>query len=472
MMRKLLGVFGVLCVVLTACKTDLPGVGSGVLDDDDLILVCGDTFALASAIDSCQSIISSPDSFLLGELETDYGIVRADLLTQLACPEGFYYPENAVIDSLCLVMYYRDWLGDGMAPMAISVYSMDRKGLKYFTSQPYTTSVDVSDYCSMEDSTVVLYNERVVLAGNKTDSVFNSSTNSYLPRVRFRIDSASSFARQFASIRTFTTQQEFNDQFRGLYITSTFGSSTMLHVLDMSLVSYYHFSYRKYNSDQDTTVNDTKSFYINSEVRQVNRVFYSDRKGLVDGLRQDANTNYIIAPSGVCTRVSIPISDMRKSMLSRLVSAEDTLRPYVNKAELRVRVLNVDDASSSDHNHWLTPAANMLLVRESSQARFFAERELPSDTVAIVSSLQKGTDKDGNTIYFYKYLLNDLLTAELRHPSELDTLQMVMVPVSIGTSESGVISSVRQSQQMSATVVESASSQEHPMDLEVIYSGF
>ena len=72
----------------SACKNDVANTGEGVLDADDAIIVLADTFPISSGIDSCEAIISQADSFLLGEIETDYGLLRASILTQLACPEG------------------------------------------------------------------------------------------------------------------------------------------------------------------------------------------------------------------------------------------------------------------------------------------------------------------------------------------------------------------------------------------------
>jgi hypothetical protein len=68
----------------TACKNDVTTTGESVLDADDAIVVLVDTFAFQSAIDSCEAIISQADSFLLGEIETDYGLLRASILAQLA----------------------------------------------------------------------------------------------------------------------------------------------------------------------------------------------------------------------------------------------------------------------------------------------------------------------------------------------------------------------------------------------------
>ena len=169
-------------VILTGCKDDMVTAGSSLLDDNDKIIVCSDTFSLSSNLAPCGSIITAPDSFLLGEIATDYGTVRAEVLTQLACPVGFQYPETAEVDSVCLFIYYRDWVGSSSTPMAINVYAIDRGVMEY--NLTYTSDLDIADYCSMEDSTLLVARQPLIVAGSKADSVYTSSTGTYQPMVR------------------------------------------------------------------------------------------------------------------------------------------------------------------------------------------------------------------------------------------------------------------------------------------------
>ena len=156
-------------------------------------------------------------------------------------------------------------------------------------------------------------------------------------------------------------------------------------------------------------------------------------------------------------------------------ATQDTLkRAYVNKAEVRVSVENVysGTAANIQRNDWLQPAKYMLLIREQSMERFFKKKELPSDTCALLSALTQGTDSAGNSIYYYSYDLSDFLTNQLRQETDETILNMLMVPVTVGTattSSATAITSVRQEQTMSATKIRSA---KNGMQLEIVYSGF
>ena len=466
-----LGVLLALVCCWTACRDDVASAGSGVLDKDDEIVVYVDTFPLMSAIDSCKAIVSQADSFLLGEIETDYGTLRGAILTQLACPEGYSYPENAEVDSMFLFVYYNSWVGDANAALTVDVYRMDNGTFNYSTAYP--TDLNIKDYCSREHP--VLTNRRIVVASEKLDSIQNNDGD-YVPMLRLRVNEE--FQNYFWAIRSFESQESFNQLFNGLLLESSFGSSTMLNISTIALGVYYHFGYRKRPTDtQDTIVNDMKAFYANAEVRTVNQLTYEDKKQTIENLQKDSDTyNYIIAPAGVYTRVTLPLGRITDSIMSHMVAeingANDTVRrPYVNKAEIRIDVTNVYKGSESQkqRNDWLQPAPYMLLIKESSMERFFANKELPTDTCALLSQLIQGST---TSEYYYTYDLSDFITNELRQNTDIDQLQMLLVPVSLNATSGTTVSSyssVRQQETISATRIESA---KNGTQLEIVYSGF
>lgn len=454
--------FPLLAIMLlwTACKDDVTTTGESILDENDAIIVLADTFSISSAVDSCDAIISQADSFLLGEIETDYGVLRASVLTQLACPEGYTYPEGFTVDSICLFMYYSSWVGDDKSPLAINAYLMDKNTFRY--NSTYPTDLNIDDYCTRSKS--ILTNHRIVVASEKRDSILNTN-GQYVPMVRMRVND--DFMQDFASITNFESQDKFNEQFKGLLLETSFGSATMLNISDMALGVFYHFQYNK--AGKDTTVSDMKAFYANSEVRTVNQLVYRDKKEWVETLQQDSDTyNYIIAPAGVYTRLRIPMEQITDKIITRT----ELKRPYVNKAEIRVSVMNMDP-DNNDRNDWLLPSSHMLLIKEKSMTRFFKNRELPSDTCALLGQLTQGVDSVGDAIYYYSYDMSDFLTNQLRKEENDSILNMLLVPVTINTTttntSANAVTSVRQQQTISATKIRSA---KNGMKLEIVYSGF
>lgn len=494
-----------LLALVSACSGNSNSSGESLLEDQDRIVVGVDTFSTFSGTldvtltpDSFP-IYTTPDSFLLGECDGRFGTVRAEILAQFACPEGFRYPAGAEVDSVCLFFNYTSWYGDGHSPMSIDIYPL-KTVLQY--TEPYSHNLDIDEFVD-PSAPSVLKRQRILIAQEPTDSVYNSSTRTYVPYVRCRL--TDDFAKDFFLNRDFSSQQAFNEAFKGLYIKSNFGGSTLLHVTDINLSVYYHYTYQK--AGRDTTVNDLKSFYANSEVRQVNRYQYFTDTDTEDELHNrqamlaDSTRNFIVAPANLYARVSLPIRDMANTILNNMryphvtPAGVDTLvrRPYISKAAISLEVLNYVETPSKDRNRedWAAPANNMLLIKESSLRRFFMKNELPSDTCAILSSITKTNITNDSVGYFYTYDLSQMLTDVIRKieadTAEVEeTLDMLLVPVSVSRTESSsgssyyygnssssaAITGVKQEQIVSATIIRSAVDPEKPLSLEVVYSGF
>ena len=456
---------------LLGCQDDAINAGSSTLSNSDEIKVKADTFSLSSVLDSCAAHTLTPDSFLLGECDTHFGTIQADLLTQLACPEGFQYPyaETAKVDSIYLYIYYNSWYGDGKAPLGITVYEMDRASLS--ETGIYPSNLRLEDYCSLEDSTHIASASRIIIPAEPTDSFYQSSLDKYQPFIRIKLTDA--FAKRFFAIQDFSSQEAFNNAFKGLYITSDFGGSNILYVTNICMDVYYHFT-RPVAVGEDTVLHDMKSFYANSEVRQVNRYVYPDRQEILDLYTQRKDTNYIISPANIYTQLSLRMDSIYQRIEDQLGRTSD-YRVYVNQALLTLDVLyDIDLDSDRPRDQWDVPANTMLLIKADRFTEFFAKNELPSDTSAILATLTATEDSLNNISYTYTYDLSALLTQQLRSDEPVEELKFMLVPVAITTSSSSsstAITSVKQLQTISATRIRSSHNSQ-PIDLEMVYSGF
>lgn len=472
-------------LLVASCKDDSSRAGVAVLESTDIIQVREDTFPIFTMIDTCDYIYSSPDSFLLGERMTEYGTVKVDLLTQLACPEGYSYPEGVVFDSIRIYLYYTTWVGGDLSPLAINIYEMDRSTLEYNPSPRYKTNEDISRFCSLEDSTLILSQERIVVADRFKDSVYSSSLGAYLPVISFTVDPNSAFFKRFASVTSYPSQQEFSEKvLKGLYITTDFGSSTVLNISNIGMFVNYHFTYERFDGEVVTETGE-KGFYANSEVKQLNRYLYEDRALLLERLKKDSLYNYIVAPAGVYTYVDLPLRQMYDTILG--ADRYNTHSAYVNWAQLKV---SVDKAAFLEDKGRVSvtaaaPADQVLLVKcGKDNARlhaFFEDKELPTDTVAVLSNLNTSVDAEGNTVYFYSFDISSLLTKVLHTDptlleDEQSTLRVALVPVStiISTNSNGQtrVVSIKESQTISATKLYSTKNPAAQTALQVVSSLF
>ena len=454
-------------LLLNGCKDDVVSAGSSALQGNDAqgVVVRVDTLSdIVSSIQAARPVYSSPDSCLLGECSTsDYGILKADLLTQFACPEGWVYPDSSELDSVCLYIYYRSYYGEGNAPLGLNAFALDgSEPLNYDSA--YRSDADIKRFTTMKQS--VLNHTEVVALAHPSDSIYSSTVNASMPFIRMKLNETQA-ARLFA-IRDFSSQQAFNRQFPGLYITSVYGSSSALYIYSLCLSVHYHFTYLSGSTYK--TMSDSKVFYANSEVKQLCHYDYANRDDVLLNLQQDTAYDYILSPANIYTHLTIPTSDL----MARIDSGVQNRTPYINMARLRIDVLNGDSKGKRDDN-WAKPAENMLLIKENLYDYIFKENKLPSDTIALLGTLVSAYDSEANRYnYSYSFSLSAMFTDMLRSEKS-DTLQMILVPVETEYTTSGndsYLSSVKLRHSVSATKIRSSKNSQSPMKVEVVYSGF
>lgn len=455
-------------IALVGCnENNSISAGASTLPEND-IRVMSDTFGVTSQLDSCIAISLTPDSFLLGECVTHFGTLKADILTQLACPEGFKYPnETAVVDSVCLYLYYNNWYGDGKSPLGIAVYEMDQNTLK--DNLLYQSNIQLSDYCSLNPVTYISNQSNIIIPATPVDSSYASQSESYVPTIRIKL--SNEFAQRFFRIKDFSSQKAFNELFKGLYICTDFGGSNVLYVTDITMTVFYHFTMQRPGMN-DTIINDTRAFYANEEVRQVNRYSYPNRQSILTHYSQVSDTNYIVSPANIYTELSVRIDSIYER-INQQIGDTSEYRVYVNKADLNIDVLYSDSATGRPRDRWDTPASHMMLIQKEEINTFFSKNEMPSDSVAIIAALTATSDTLGNINYKYTYDLSKLLTRQIRNKVQTEYLNFVLVPVAVTSNTStGSIQSVKPLQTISATLIRSANNQETPMDIEMVYAGF
>jgi len=476
--KQLAIVIGTLCVLLlTGCKDDVASAGAGALTADEEVRVrSGVLSGMVSSSDSVAefSINQTPDSFLLGEVNTaTWATIKADLLTQFAYPVEFTYPKGSQIDSIQLMMTCSSWFAEGNSPLRVSVYEMDRTPLYY--DSVYSSSVDLNRFWSGNDSTHVVKEDQIVVAAQPKEKILSSSESKYYPVIRFKMTDA--FVRKMNSKMKFRSQQDFNNFFKGLYITTTWGASTALYVGNITMIMYYHYSYE----GSTTPAYDTKLLYANTEVRQVNRYSFPNKNKVVDAMQQNKDTNYVISPGYVYTVLKLPLEQYVDTIIGRMRrDAEgDTLQPYINKALMRVDVLNVATTSTTS-DKWADPASDMLLILRDSLQSFFTNRNLPSADYCLLGSLKPVVNSDYSMSYYYDFDMSTMLYNEvkrkIRGGATVGSLDMVMVPVHVEYSSSSTttttVSLVKLNQTITYTAIHSAQFKDNPLDIDVVCSGF
>ncbi len=457
-LKFIIPIIAFIAALFVACEDSSTNLGKEIQPVSDRILLKADTFHLSSETFPVESIVSKPDSLLLGKYIDDFlGTSYADILTQLALPTTeFKYLDpsiaTTVADSIVVRLGFSSYFGVDLAPIEVSIYEM-KEALR--ENESYYSDIDPSEYV---DFSKKLNNKPELLTiKDGVSGKIQSSLNVKL---------SDEFLQRFFTTdpTVFSSQEAFLNFFKGLYITTDFGSSAMININNLSMTLYYH-----YTLNDDPTKAKVKSYHnfpANSEVVKVNRIQYPFR---TLQLNPADEYNYVASPSNYQTKVRIPLNRIRER-----VSVGDKVLD-VNSTILK---LNVQDRKDWGVSSIIPYVGSMLLIKESALDKFFKEHQLPSDTVAFIANL--GRENITATTYTYNYTFNNLanlIENELKKNSTAEYLDMVLVPVSLKevtslSSTQTVISEVNQATQMQAVSIFSGKNKQTPMRLEVVYSGY
>lgn len=443
-----------------SCTDNLTDIGSGIQPASDQIKVGTDTFNVSTETVPVEYVYSKPDSFLLGAYyDTKFGSTQADILAQVNCPVGFIFPPLSVPDSATVVMTYQTWFGQPGSPMEISVYEMNKKTFSYTGSYP--TNLNPSDYADHD-----LFNPANLLAKTIIKAKDNKRTDS----TAVRIPLTSSFVQRFFDTSNFKSTANFLQFFKGMYITTNFGASSLLNISNIYINYYYHYTYTTKDANGNTvveTVNNVIPFPANAEVRQVNRFVHPNSTTVP---KPDYTVDYVASPVNWNTKVGIPLNRIKQRMDAGIANKKLT----INSAVIKVEAVDVDvDTVRAPTVRY------MLLIKEEAVNRFFNNNELPSDTCAMlaghtVALITNTTDQYEDYYKFSvaKLIANELKVAKQKNKTPDTTLNMRLIPVQVTFDSNGSPSSVKHEYLMSAVTIRSGLNPDSRMKIKVVYSGF
>lgn len=447
-----------LIVLLGACDSIVGNLGVEIQPANDTIVLKSDTFRLMSETVAVDRIVSRPDSVLLGTFIDDYlGTTRADFLTQFAVPtENFVYLDPSVAttqpDSATLTLYFTSHFGVTSSPIELSVYEL-KKELK--EKESYYSDIDVGEYVSfskkLNEATSSLFTIRDGISGKLQTQLTIKLTDEFTQRL-FTTDP-----------ENYGSQEGFMKFFKGLYVTSDFGSSAMLNLKTVSLRLHYHYIYN--NDPSETKIKSYQLYSANNEVVKVNRVQHPFR--ILETSPQD-EYNYLASPSNYHAKVRIPLGRLRE----RISVGDKNLD--VNSAILR---LDIQDSEKWNENSIVPRVQTVMLIRESEVDKFFTEHRLPSDTISFLADLDRENITATSYKYFYSFNnLSRFIQHEIEKNNDEEYIDMVLLPVSrkestTATGQTSLVSVV-QATQLQAVSIFSGNNKERPMRLEVVYSGY
>jgi len=444
----------VLLLGLPACEDNDNTVGLAIRPDVDAIHVNADTFVLDCSSYEIPAISAQADTMVLGEFYSPtYGTTKAELLIQLNAPDNYTFPDdsyNPQPDSLVLLMYYNDYFGSPYSPLEFSIYEMNKKSINY--AERYYSDLDPGDYC---DSTILM-GKRVMTSIDLSRRSEDKEDTASVGYVRYKFDDKQ-LKRFFNMVKknpTLSSEQFLND-FKGLYITTRYGNSTIMYFNQITMFLYYHYTYQK--AGVDTAVSTSIIFPANHEVRQLNHFIHPNRHEIAQSIPD--SLIYIKSMAGLYPRMTLPISRIRSRILDHMDKGDV---PNISGAQIDVECIEYDDKDV-----YMNPPSYLLAIDERKLDDFLKHQSVPEDTeVDRVLGYYSATSDS------YLFDFTYLLTKRIEMSQEEDEdINFVIVPVDIrysSTTKVGIMPLVK----MAAVQVRSSKNSFSPFRLKVLYEGY
>ena len=446
----------VFAVFVTACQKD-ESVGVTIQPQEDEIIVASDTFIIKSENYYVPAISAQADSMILGEFySAKYGTTKAELLLQIAPPIDYRFPEakyNPQPDSLVLMMYYNTWFGSPYAPLELSVYEINKQAIDY--NKQYLSNLEIGDFCD----TTILMGKRLMTSIDlsRADSLKEDSVK--MPYVRYKFDNKQ-LERFFNMPQdAYKNEDAFLNEFKGLYITTRYGTSTMICFNQVSMSLYYHYTYQK--NGKDTIVNTSIIYPSNKEVRQLNKFSHPDIETIT---ACNDSINYIKSAAGIYPKIYIPIGKINK----RINSTIGEKHLGINAAEIIIENIAYDTTDV-----YMNKPYHLLALTTEQFDDFIKYNTIPSatDTTAVIANYvsNNGGYKLDLAYFITKYLRDEMV-------EEDDVIEMILMPIDVtattSTTGATTITGIKPLTKLAATTIRSGNNNRSPMRMKVLYNGF
>lgn len=414
--KSLFALISLLVVLINmSCDDSTSSIGLSIQPPSDSITVAADTIVLKSrTVSMLDSVYARTIYGVLGKYEDDiFGTVKSDYLCQFYFPEEARFKENLIaIDSMQFGISFMKYTGNTLAPMGLSVYKLNKPLVAN-----YYTNADPAKFCDM---TQPLVNEAYTIqaAGFPYPDTYPTLREIIAP-----LDTT--LARNIIKASyngTIKDTESFAKFLPGVYVTTTFGSGSLIEVERTELKIAYRYNHVKGNTagTADTIRSATFSIAVTPEVIQLNHIKNKNADAL---FAENTGAAYLKAPAGVYTEIEIPIkqivADMAKLGVDKVNSIQLNIKGFTER----------EDLSTSAP---LRPV-NLLLINKDSVESFFTKRNR-AQVIDMKTTFWTNRNTTTNSYPFAN--ISSLI--EAYKDKGLETLKYLLIPIAVTPSGSTV----------------------------------
>jgi len=446
----------IMIAALYSCN-DSNMLGTSIQPDKDKISVAYDTVHVKTKTVFMDSVLLRNSVFALGSFhDKTYGTTKSDFMSQLYCARDFSFHSSVKqIDSAYIYLYYKKWFGDSTALNTISVYELNKP---LDVNQNYYANTDVRKYC---DKTKLIASGSFI-AGDvfSTDSVRALAT--YYPCIKLPV--SMSLAKRFfndskSNPEKFKTPEAFQQYFNGIYVTTETGDGSIVYLTNVELeLCYTAWINNKIDGNPDSLVIGASYFPITKEVKQINLVDHPDSSYYIKPSPSDS-INYIYAPAGMFTEVSIPENVFTKG--NGKLSGKT-----INGLRMTVLATQLDD----DWDYAMAPPSALLLINKADATNFIKNYELNDGVYSFLATYNSSSEEYVFDLTAYANKMVHKMDGTGSANDFKPFTDMILLPVTVIQNSSSDNVRIDHMITPAAVKVRGGNHKTQPMSLEVLYS--
>ena len=380
-----------LAVINMACDDTISRVGLGIQPEEDKVNVFDTMVYVEARTILVDSLYAKTVNGFLGELyDPSYGVIKSSYICQYYPAVGFPYLDSIVdnkIDSVILNIGYYSFFGDSLAPMEVTVYPVVKE-----LGNHYYTNTDPTIFCDM-DRPMAKYG----YTARNLNISYEELQNLYY-YYNITIPLPVKFGQDYLDKildGELKTTKEFLDFFPGTYLTTTFGTGSLLPVDRTTIVLYY----TRKTMLKDVDGNDSLAFKVSNavftvtkEIIQFNRF---ENKNPAFLSEDNPDKTYLKSPAGVFTEITIPIREIAKGVgKKKFSSVKLSLKAYLKDEwqysyqfpGMQNSAVPIDGSGESGYS------SKLLLIEPDSLINFFEyKRERADNKTTFTTQFNSST---------------------------------------------------------------------------------
>ena len=380
-----------LSIIYMACDDSVNRIGLGIQPEEDKVSVFDTTVFVKARTIEIDSVYAKTNNGFLGNFyDPSYGNIKSSYICQYYPSVKFPYLDSIVdnkIDSVQLNVYYSKFLGDSLAPMEVTVYPIIKS-----LDKNYYTNASPGAYCDLKHPLAKYgYTARNLNISDSLLKVYNYNYHITIPLpVKIGQDYLDKVLKG-----ELKTVEEFLEFFPGTYLTTTFGTGSMIAVDMTDIMLYYTLrsTFKGVNGNDSIGTSAARAaFSVTKEVVQLNTFENKNSSFLT---KDDPNKAYIKSPAGVFTEVTIPIKEIVKGIgKKKFSSVKLSLKAYPAdewKYSLPFPGMLTSPVPSLDASATTGYKAKLLLIEPDSVMNFFEMKKIADGQTSFATQFNSST---------------------------------------------------------------------------------